>query len=84
MGEIALDPPAEAARILAEGPDAVYLDVRTEEGFAAGHAAGALNVPVVLRRKDAMIPNEDFLPMVENILPKGRAIFCGCQAASDP
>ena len=39
--------PLEAHQVLQLHPDAVYLDVRTEEEFAAGHPAGARNVPVV-------------------------------------
>jgi rhodanese-related sulfurtransferase len=80
MPEIALITPDEAGRILAETPDAVYLDVRTEEEFAAGHPPGALNVPLFLRGKEGMTPNADFLPVVQKMLPKTSPILCGCQA----
>ena len=39
--------PAEAFETLKKHPDAVYLDVRTEGEFEAGHPAGARNVPVL-------------------------------------
>ena len=35
----------EAARIMADQPDALILDVRTAEEFASGHIPGALNLP---------------------------------------
>ena len=38
--------PQEAFETLRQRPDAVYLDVRTEDEFAAGHPAGARNAPV--------------------------------------
>ena len=37
--------PPEAYETLKNNPDALYLDVRTEGEFAAGHPAGAINIP---------------------------------------
>ena len=39
--------PREAYELLEQDPAAIYLDVRTEAEFEAGHPAGARNVPVV-------------------------------------
>ncbi len=41
MAEVAVIKPDGAGRILAEASDAVYLNLRTQEGLAAGHPPGA-------------------------------------------
>ncbi|HUG38886.1 MAG TPA: rhodanese-like domain-containing protein [Longimicrobiales bacterium] len=43
------------------GEDVVFLDVRTAPEFAAGHAAGAVHVPMgqVQRRLDELQPHKD-------------------------
>src|SRR5712691_10570619 len=38
--------PREAYELLEQNPTAIYLDVRTEAEFEAGHPAGARKVPV--------------------------------------
>ena len=73
-------PPPEAKRYLDDNPDAVYLDVRTEPEFANGHPPGAINIPVALPGPGGqMMPNPDFLAVVSKVIPKDRAIVCGCQ-----
>ena len=42
--------PPEAYETLKKNPDALYLDVRTEGEFAAGHPAGAINIPVMVAK----------------------------------
>ena len=42
--------PAEAYETLKQNPDALYLDVRTEAEFAAGHPSGAINIPVMVAK----------------------------------
>src|SRR5260370_29975101 len=42
--------PPEAYETLKQNPDALYLDVRTEGEFAAGHPAGAINIPVMVAK----------------------------------
>lgn len=74
--------PAEAHAILSENTSAVYLDVRTEAEFQAGHPEGAINIPVVFfglvgRRPK---PNPDFLAVVEATLAKQTTVVLGCQA----
>lgn len=46
---------------IAPGEDVVFLDVRTAPEFAAGHAAGAINIPVgqVRRRADELQPHKE-------------------------
>ena len=73
--------PPDAHALLAAHPDAVYLDVRTEPEFEAGHPAGALNVPVV--RVDAAgrpAPNATFAADVERLVPRTTKVVVGCQA----
>ena len=70
--------PPDAKQILDVTDGAVYLDVRTPEEFAAGHPAGAINVPAFFKGLLGMKPNEQFLRVAEQILPKERPILCGC------
>ncbi len=72
-----LDPP-EAHQTLETNAEAVYLDVRTEEEFEAGHPTGAINVPVMFMIPGRPQPNPDFLTVVEKTLPKGKKLVVGC------
>jgi rhodanese-related sulfurtransferase len=73
-------PQAAHAALMADR-EAVYLDVRTEEEFAAGHPVGAINVPVAFSDlAGGMLLNPDFLKLVESLLPHDKRIFCGCQS----
>ena len=71
----------DAARILEQKPDAVYLDVRTEAEYRAGHPRGAYNVPVMFfdaaRRP---VPNPDFVSIVEAKFPREKTLLVGCQS----
>ena len=80
--EIPQTTPPEAHETLQHHPDAVYLDVRTEAEFEAGHPAGARNVPVVFFDEAAgkPVPNPDFLAVVECNLPRTTKLVIGCQA----
>ena len=74
--------PQDAYETLRNDPGAVYLDVRTEAEFEAGHPAAARNVPVVFfdpaTRQPA--PNPDFLATVERHLPRTTRLLVGCQS----
>ncbi|HJQ85158.1 MAG TPA: rhodanese-like domain-containing protein [Candidatus Binatia bacterium] len=74
--------PNEAHETLQRNPGAVYLDVRTEEEFEAGHPVGARNVPVV--RFDPATrqprPNPDFVAIVGRSLPPTTKLVIGCQS----
>ena len=73
--------PQAAHAALTADREAVYLDVRTEEEFAAGHPTGAINVPVAFPDPaGGMLLNPDFLRLVELLLPRDKRIFCGCQS----
>ena len=61
--------------------DAVYLDVRTEAEFAAGHPEGAVNIPVAFQSPaGGMMPNPDFQAVAERVLKRDAKIYCGCQS----
>jgi rhodanese-related sulfurtransferase len=73
--------PQEAHDILQSDSGAVYIDVRTEREFAAGHPQGAVNIPVAFPDPGrGMIMNADFVRVVEDHFPKEKKIIVGCQA----
>lgn len=73
--------PIEASAKLADG-DTVYLDVRTVPEFVAGHAPGAINIPVaemnpMLGRLEA---NPRFLDVVKSTVPLNACVIVGCKS----
>jgi rhodanese-related sulfurtransferase len=72
--------PPQAFATLQENPGAIYLDVRTENEFAQGHPAGAINIPVVFIKGGQMQPNEDFVAVAEQALAKSAKLVVGCMA----
>lgn len=73
--------PEQAKKILDENPDALYLDVRSVREFEQGHAAGAINIPLLDHNEEGqMLPNPDFLKVVEAHLPKEKVLVVACQA----
>ena len=59
MANIKRVSPAEAKKLVDEGW--LYLDVRTEPEYAAGHPTGAQNVPVMKAGPRGMAPNAEFI-----------------------
>ena len=74
--------PTEAYDALNEDPTGVFLDVRTEAEFQAGHPAGAINIPVVFFPPvgGRPTPNPHFLAVVEATIAKDANVIVGCQA----
>jgi rhodanese-related sulfurtransferase len=73
--------PPEAYETLKNNPGALYLDVRTEGEFAAGHAAGAINIPVMVARGPGQMQlNPDFVEVAEKAIPRDRKLVVGCMA----
>src|SRR2546427_714278 len=74
--------PPEAYETLRADPAAVYLDVRTEAEFEAGHPAGARTVPVVFFDPATRqpTPNPDFVATVERTIPRTAKLLVGCQS----
>src|SRR5437763_16500566 len=78
--------PREAHELLEQDPSAVYLDVRTEAEFEAGHPAGARNVPVVFFDPTTRqpMPNADFVATVGRTIPRTAKLLVGCQSGGRP
>src|ERR1700675_2649994 len=73
--------PPEAHETLKQNPDALYVDVRTEGEFAAGHPAGAINIPVMVAKGPGQMQlNLDFVEVAEKVIPKGKKLVVGCMA----
>lgn len=74
--------PSEAATTLGEDPKVVYLDVRSELEFKAGHPSGAFNIPL-LHLDEASgrpEPNADFERVATSTIDKHARIIVGCQS----
>jgi len=63
-------------------PGYMYLDVRTEAEFIAGHIPTSINIPVMTRdtQTGKMALNNDFLPMVQKRIHKNTKLIVGCQS----
>lgn len=70
----------EAYDLMQSDPEYIYLDVRSVPEFEAGHAAKAINIPLMHFTPGAgMSPNEDFPAVVEASLPKDAKLVVGCK-----
>src|SRR5216684_4851851 len=73
--------PPEAYETLKQNRDALYLDVRTEGEFAAGHPSGAINIPVMVAKGPGQMQlNLDFVEVAEKVIPRGKKLVVGCMA----
>jgi rhodanese-related sulfurtransferase len=77
MSDLRRVPPAEAKRLVDE-EGYTHLDVRSEIEFAAGHPAGALNVPFAMPGPWGMVENPEFLPVISAMWPKDAKLVVGC------
>lgn len=68
-----------AHALLAQGH--VYVDVRSTPEFEAGHPAGAVNIPLIEPDPDSgqMMPNPDFLRVMQAMFAPEAALLIGCQ-----
>jgi rhodanese-related sulfurtransferase len=73
--------PAEA-RELMDKEGYAYLDVRSIPEFDAGHPEGAYNVPLLHARAGTMLPNPDFLAVMQRHFPKDSRLVVGCRSGS--
>ena len=71
--------PADAKKLVDE-QGYVYLDVRSEPEFAAGHPVGAQNIPLMHAGPGGMTPNPDFLAVAQAVYPKDSKLVVGCKA----
>src|SRR5262249_13110431 len=70
--------PKEAAALLEQGYK--YIDVRSIPEYEQGHPAAALNVPLMHLEGGRMVPNADFLMVMEKLFPKDAKLVIGCKA----
>jgi rhodanese-related sulfurtransferase len=70
--------PEEAALLMSQGH--VYVDVRSEPEFEAGHPEGALNVPLLNAGPVGLVPNPEFQAVMEAAFGKGEPLIIGCKA----
>jgi rhodanese-related sulfurtransferase len=70
--------PEEAQALLAEGH--VYVDVRSQPEFEAGHPPGALNVPISDMGPAGMTPNADFISVMQQAFGTGEPLVVGCKS----
>jgi len=70
--------PAEARELMNDGY--IYVDVRSEPEFEAGHPAGAVNVPVARMGEAGMAPNPAFVEVMERAFRKDAKLVIGCQS----
>ena len=71
--------PADAKKLI-DDEGYVYLDVRSEPEYEAGHPVGAQNVPLMHAGPAGMTPNADFLAVVQAVYPKDAKLVVGCKA----
>src|SRR5689334_16728850 len=77
MSTITRISPAEAQEKLAQGY--TYVDVRSEQEFADGHPAGAVNVPLMHAGPAGMAPNPEFLTVMKALFPTDAKLVLGCR-----
>ena len=72
--------PEEAVRLMTE-EDYIYIDVRSIPEFEAGHPDPAVNIPLLHADTGTgrMIPNPDFIKVVEANYSKDTKLVMGCR-----
>lgn len=78
MADIKPVTPEEAAELQRQGQ--LYVDVRSEPEFEAGHPEGALNVPLLNAGPVGLVPNPEFLAVMTSAFGKNEALVIGCKA----
>ena len=72
--------PQEAYDLIQSDPEYIYLDVRSVPEFEAGHARGAINIPIMhITPGVGMTPNPEFASVVEAALAKDARVLIGCK-----
>ncbi len=70
----------EAHELMESDQGYTYIDVRSVPEFANGHPAGAINVPIMHREEMGMVPNPDFLRVLEVHFERDARLVIGCQS----
>jgi rhodanese-related sulfurtransferase len=80
MWDIPRVSPEEARELLSGDSGYTYVDVRSEPEFEQGHPPGALNVPFMHRGPTGLVPNTDFVFVMEAAFEKEARLLLGCQS----
>ncbi|NKB68552.1 MAG: rhodanese-like domain-containing protein [Candidatus Latescibacteria bacterium] len=72
--------PSQAQALLTGDTGHAYIDVRSEPEFEQGHPAGALNIPYMHQQDGGMVPNPDFVEVVEHLFEEDDKLILGCQS----
>jgi rhodanese-related sulfurtransferase len=71
--------PQEAKQLI-DSEGYVYVDVRSTGEFTQAHASESYNVPVAMAGPGGMVPNPDFLTVMQANFPKDAKLVVSCQA----
>jgi rhodanese-related sulfurtransferase len=71
--------PVQAKKLLDSGQGYAYIDVRSTPEYESGHPAGAFNVPILHRQGASMVPNPDFIKVMEAHFAHDAKLLIGCQ-----
>ena len=74
--------PSRAGELLNGEEGYTYVDVRSIPEFENGHPAGGVNVPLMHREQDQMVPNMDFLRVCEYNFDHASKLIIGCQSGA--
>jgi rhodanese-related sulfurtransferase len=74
--------PGEAKELIDGDGGYTYVDVRSQEEFENGHPSGAVNVPVMHQSSMGMVPNAEFLSVMEVTFTKDDLVIIGCQSGA--
>lgn len=78
VSEVKSVTPEEASELMKQG--AVYVDVRSEPEFEAGHVPGSFNVPLLHMGPAGMVPNPEFLDVMKRAFGSGEKLVMGCRS----
>ena len=65
---------------MVEAEGFVYVDVRSEGEFEGGHPKGAYNVPWAHASATGMVPNPDFIAVMQANFPHDAKLVLGCMS----
>lgn len=71
--------PQEARELIAS-QGYVYVDVRSVAEFEGGHPEGAYNVPLLDVGPGGMVPNADFVAVMQRAFPADARLVVGCMS----
>ena len=74
--------PTEAKELLEGDAGAVYIDVRSIPEYEGGHPVGAFNIPIMQRHAAGMVPNLDFVQVVQANFAADAKLLVGCQSGA--